>query len=323
MRESELKLLKEKVLLLDYPKSRIFSLSGPDHLRYLHNRLTQDLKSLKVGESVEAMVLTPNGRVQGEFLVLKREQDLLLITDEIEDDGQVQDLKAALLQFKVADQLELKDLSADFARLALVGDPVHLQAEKLGFISPASAGLSVEEREILGFKVITCRSEGPFTRRIEIFAPTFAVLPLKMGAAVSGIAAATPGLKESLRVVSGKARFTIDIIPEKTMAPECDISGSISFKKGCYPGQEVVEMSTARGRPNRKFVQLLLPGDCKVGHEIRVGDRSIGALTSAFYLENAELTVGLAFLKSDALESAQFDNARLTSPAEVRKLFFE
>jgi folate-binding protein YgfZ len=291
--------LKEQVFLLDYPKSRIFSIFGPDAERYLHNRLTQDIKKLAVGDAVESFVLTPNGRVQGSFTVLKRAGDYLLITDELESEELAEEMKAAILQFKVADQLELKDVSNDYARLSLVGDPVFQQAQKLGLASAELKAGAFEERELIGITVIILKRALKTTNCFEIIAPIMSVLPLKVAAVAGGVVQAEPLLKEELRIVEGKGKFGVDYT-SKTLAPECDYEPFISFKKGCYPGQEVVEMAIARGRPNRKFLRLKIEGQAAAGEEIIAGDRAVGVLTSVVTEESE--SIGLAMVKTEALD---------------------
>lgn len=323
MLEENLHALKERVFLIDHPRTRIFAITGPDHIRYLHNRLTQDVKGLAVGEGGRSFVLTPNGRIAGQFLMLKQQDGILLVADEIAEDLIAEEIKSAILQFKVADQLELKDLSSDLIHLSLVGDPVHEQAAKLGFAPSGEKLFSHEKRELAGVEVTAIRTETEVTKSFEILATPAAAAILKVAAAVGGIASANPELKEALRIFSAIPAFGVDT-SQKTLAPECRVEDYISFSKGCYPGQEVVEMATARGRPNRKFIQVLCAGKVEAPIEVRAGDASIGTLSSAIYLPNADRSVALGFVKSDAPDgfATSSDVACVaTTPEEIRAHF--
>ena len=55
----------------------------------------------------------------------------------------------------------------------------------------------------------------------------------------------------------------------------------ISFRKGCYLGQEVVARGTARGHVNRKLVGLRLTGGTPArGAVLRHDGKDVGVLTS-------------------------------------------
>jgi len=58
----------------------------------------------------------------------------------------------------------------------------------------------------------------------------------------------------------GVARFGPDIIPGQTIPLEAGAWHGVSFSKGCYLGQEVIERLYARGQPNKRLVALDVAG---------------------------------------------------------------
>lgn len=60
---------------------------------------------------------------------------------------------------------------------------------------------------------------------------------------------------EALRILGRVPRYAAEIT-EKTLTSDLPLDGLVSFTKGCYAGQEVVEMATSRGKPNRELVVL-------------------------------------------------------------------
>ncbi len=87
---------------------------------------------------------------------------------------------------------------------------------------------------------------------------------------------------EVLRIESGVPWHGHDVTAE-TLALEAPYETAISFRKGCYLGQEVMERVTARGHVNRKLVGVEVPGDAvpETGTRLYAGDREVGWLTSA------------------------------------------
>ena len=55
-----------------------------------------------------------------------------------------------------------------------------------------------------------------------------------------------------------------------------DLIGAVSFKKGCYPGQEIVARIRYRGKPKQRMIAALLPASFEgmIGDEIDLGGDS-------------------------------------------------
>src|SRR5262249_50854254 len=64
----------------------------------------------------------------------------------------------------------------------------------------------------------------------------------------------------TLRIEAGIPWYGIDM-DEGRIVLEVGLEGAISFKKGCYLGQEVVERATARGHVNRRLTGLVVQDD--------------------------------------------------------------
>jgi glycine cleavage system aminomethyltransferase T len=75
----------------------------------------------------------------------------------------------------------------------------------------------------------------------------------------------------------------------------------VSFTKGCYLGQEVVERIRSRGHVNRKLTGLLL--DTTVapapGAAVRAEGREVGRVTSAVRSPALGRAIALAYLNKD------------------------
>jgi folate-binding protein YgfZ len=273
-------LLKNRVTALPIDESGVFRISGPDAVRYLHNRLTQDIKKLTPGSGARSLVLTPNGKVQGLVTVLRREQDLILYGPQLAGERGEEFLRA-VLQFKVADQIEVETLSPRYAVGLLLGQGA---AQQVGMSAPQPNSFIERGEELF------------------VFQPRLGVECVEV-LSTNRFAPAAEGLAfDTVRILAGEPLYGVDVT-ERTSVAELPLERFVSFQKGCYAGQEVVEMSTARGKPPRRFVVLRSNAVLQPGESILSEGVSVGTVTSVARL--AEGSVALGFLKNQPLSQLQ------------------
>lgn len=264
--------------------------SGPDHVRYFNARLSQDVAKLPTDSVRRSFVLTPNGKVQGIFAFEKREQDLRFFT-ELSSTELVAEFKRALLQFKVADRVELADRTAEESWIEVRGAGIEaiLQRAKLTdssstILPPSGSRHAVENLSISNFPDAE-------TMRVVIAGPeadisnAFAKL-----LATSGVKEANDEEQNLFRFLTTDFVYGVEI-SEKNSAAELPSAPYVSFTKGCYTGQEVVEMASARGRASRTIELLLstsvtaLPVDSEVVFEGKV----VGTVISRVQLDDCSV----------------------------------
>src|SRR5262249_21758688 len=66
--------------------------------------------------------------------------------------------------------------------------------------------------------------------------------------------------QEILRIEAGIPRYGVDF-NEDNLLLEVGLDNAVSFTKGCYLGQEVVERIRSRGHVNKKLMGLLIDGN--------------------------------------------------------------
>jgi folate-binding protein YgfZ len=129
---------------------------------------------------------------------------------------------------------------------------------------------------------------------------------------------------EVLRIESGTPAYGRDVGLD-TIALEAPLDAAISFKKGCYLGQEVIERVTARGHVNRKLVGLEVGGSVvpPAGAALFAGDHEVGRVTSAAWSWRLTCPVALAYVRREHLTPGTILDIRAgagTTPATVRAL---
>ncbi|MDD5030291.1 MAG: folate-binding protein, partial [Rhodoferax sp.] len=210
---------------------------GDDAAKFLHNQFTNDFSLLGLSEARLAGYCNAKGRLLASFIGFKRSQtDLLLVCS--------QDILAATLKrlqmFVMRAKVVLSDASAAFDLYGLTGSGLQTALE-----SRAPSALPVwSKTDFDDVSVITLyRADG--VPRALWLAPAQSHPP-----AAEPLAAGQWGWGE---VRSGVACVTQPIVD--AFVPQMlnyESVGGVNFKKGCYPGQEVVARSQFRGTLKRR-----------------------------------------------------------------------
>jgi folate-binding protein YgfZ len=87
---------------------------------------------------------------------------------------------------------------------------------------------------------------------------------------------------EQRRVAFGWPRLGVEIVPGSTIPAGTGLTGiAVSFTKGCYPGQELVERMDSRAADAPKSLRRLTVASGAVpGDPVLDGDNEVGTLTS-------------------------------------------
>lgn len=254
-------------------------LRGPDALGYLDRMVSNAVEALAVGESCHALLLTPKGRVIAPLVVVRRrEDDFLLLTEP--DLGN--DVRDALLRTRFTDRVE-------------IAVEEHRSHVLLGCEVEPLAGLLIPNAEfgLPGLEVIDRD-------------------PPAATAVLSGAEA------ERLRIEAATPRFGHEI-DERVLPAEAGIvEQSVSFTKGCYPGQEPIARLHHRGHANRSLRLLRIDADAPPASETELihDGKVVGRITSAVVREDD--VVALAYVRVEVPTDASLQvgdaHATMISP---------
>jgi folate-binding protein YgfZ len=108
--------------------------------------------------------------------------------------------------------------------------------------------------------------------------------------------------QEILRVEAGIPRYGIDMDADNLLL-ETGLESHVSFSKGCYLGQEVVERIRSRGHVNKKLSGIVLEGTAPAerGNRIYAGEKEIGEITSSVISPHLNAPIALAYVHRDFL----------------------
>ena len=268
------------------PQLGVIRAKGDDAASFLQGQLTQDVVLMKPGEARLAAFCNAKGRMLASFEVLKvAEGELLLVTSA---DTLAATLKR-LSMFVLRAKLKLTDATAEVALAGLLGDAA---------VSIASGALPASAGGQFGHAFTIALRPADGTPRALWLAPAGTPLP------------SAPSLSEAdglfAEVRAGVARITQQVV--EAFVPQMlnyESVGGINFKKGCYPGQEVVARSQFRGAIKRRAYVGQVNGAAQAGQEVfdaAAPEQPVGLIAQAAAAPHGGTAV-IASLQLSALAS--------------------
>ncbi len=247
----------------------VIEVSGPEARAFLQRLITNDVEHLEPGQARYAALLTPQGKITADFLV---------VAGATEDQGFLLDVPEQLTA-DLAKRLSLYRLRAKVG----VSD----QSATLGVLAFAP-GMDVPEG--------TLAYEDPRAPTLwrRGIAPRSTMTEL-------GSDAARRACREA-RIRAGVPEGGLDFTYGEAFPHEANLDRlhGVDFRKGCYVGQEVVSRVQHRGTARKRVVGLAFEGEAPpVGADITVGDLSIGTMGSAVD------GLGLGLIRLDKAEDAR------------------
>ncbi len=271
--------------------------TGEDRISFFQGMLSNDVATLTPGMWMEAAHLTVQGRVVSDVRVYADEDSLLLDVPA----HRRQAFRETLEKFIIADDVELADPEV-VALLGLEGPTAEVvMAEVLG---SDAADVAIYHHRTIPFGDGSLRVAGMSYaggRGYLCIGPE--ALAEDLWSRFSAAGATAVGMKalDVLRIEAGIPWYGCDM-DESILAPEAGIASAISFSKGCYLGQEIVERATARGQLQKKLVGLHGHGRDVPERGTRVnhaGD-DVGWITSAAWSPERNQIVALGYVRRSA-----------------------
>ena len=300
--QTEYRFARDSVALLDKNYRTYLGFTGPDRVRYLNAILTNNIKDLKTGEGIASLFLSPQGRIQAEIETYAEAEKLFCVSFTMIREK----LIPALDHFIIMDDVAMTDESRKFGTLALEGPMAGAIVNELCGVDLADlAELSWREAEV---GAIPCRIVRRGVRGVPgaEFACEQSQLPalwilLNNAAKSHGGGAVGYTALNALRLEAGVPWFGYDF-GEKQIPHEAGLENShISYTKGCYTGQEIVERVRSRGQVNRvRALFQLSAAELPASEKPIVFDgKEIGYVTRAAYSPMFQLNIAMGYVRRE------------------------
>lgn len=208
-------------------------LSGPDSEKFLQGQVTCDLTQLDTQSSLNGAHLTPKGRIIFLFSITRDSQGALLL----ETNPSVIELAmASFKKYSVFFKTEITEVTDQFVSVLVSGPNADTIINKIDADTSRLIDIDTYSLSIRAERTQACLSK------------------------VSGeLIPAGQGYSDLLRIRSGTADVTAESSDSFIVQMiNLDAQNYISFKKGCYTGQEIVARAHYRGTVKRRMYILNL-----------------------------------------------------------------
>ncbi len=298
----------EAVIVGDRSYRAQLRVTGNDRVSFLHNMLTNDLKSLQHGDGLHAALLTRLGKLVSDLFVYQLDDATLL---EMEPRS-LTPVTEALSRYIISEDVHMVDSSNDEALLSVQGPR---SSELLSHLSDGGlselARFHFTQTTLAGLNArVSATPHGPGQSFDIAVSPKDAARLLEKLLAAGGPLGLRPAGWQALeirRIESGIPIFGVDM-DESHFPMEAGLDEAISFTKGCYLGQEYVVRLAHRGHLNQKLVGVQVT-DSRVPRSgdgiFRSADGTgqngqVGQVTSAAFSASLGYPIALGFVHRDS-----------------------
>lgn len=316
--------VRETVALLDKNYRAYLNFTGPDRVRYLNAILTNNIKGLADHQGVVSLFLNPQGQIQAEIQSYALADVIFCVSFAMIRDRLIEGLD----KFIIMDDVSLTDVTERFGTLALEGpratavvknllgvDVGDLREMEMRDCTLGTYACSISKRTVGGVASIE------FLAKRAQLQPLWNLL-LDAARDVGGGAAGYKSLNV-VRLEQGVPWFSYDF-GEKQIPHEAGLQTShISYTKGCYTGQEIVERVRSRGHVNRTRVSLKfeLKEQPERGTPLLFDGTQVGYVTRAGFSPAAHAYIGMGYVRREkavpesVLELKEGGTATVYAPA--------
>ena len=220
----------------------ILSVSGQDAINFLQNQLTNDLASLDEHHAQLSGYCAANGRLLATVLLWKSAESILMLLPH----SLLASFQKRLQMFVLRAKVQLEDVSSSLVAIGL-GIPQQHPLDLAGLSAQAlelSASLNgqlIRTPDAVGLKRYLW--VGPQEHAPELWTKVASQVSIASPAAWhwTQIQAGLPQILEPTR-----EKFVPQMV-------NFELIGGVNFRKGCYPGQEIVARSQYLGKLKRRM----------------------------------------------------------------------
>jgi glycine cleavage system T protein len=293
--------VRSAIGLMDLSDRGLLQVTGPDRLSFLQGMLSNDLRTLKPFTGQYATLLTQQGKVIADVRVLCAMNSFYL--DFLESLKET--ILAHLNRYLVADDVEIADRSNEYGMLSVQGPQSETLLRKLvGRADLPEEPLQHAMVNVDATNICIVHASHTGETGFDLIAPIASLRAIAQRLTETGKAFSAMWIgeeaQEILRIEAGIPRYGVDFT-EDNLLLEVGLDNAVSFNKGCYLGQEVVERIRSRGHVNKKLVGLSLEGQesASPGDVITVADKAVGTITSSVHSPRLGKPVALGYVYKD------------------------
>ena len=268
-----------------HPDKNVLRLTGDNPENFLNDLLTAQIEALEDGIARAACLLSPQGRVLFDMLVLRTADAVYIVTETIQADALIK----RLTLYRLRRAIEITSL-ADMSVCHLLDSANPQQTESHAL--PDSAILARDERhQELGVLCLIPETDLPAAQPDKIW--------------------------HIQRIGLGIPEGVADLTPNRALMLEAGLQhlAAVDFKKGCYIGQEVTARTHYRGLVKRRLFPITVPNNgsnnaLETGASVMIAGKIVGQCGSV--ANEDDHCIALASIRLDAAKQVIAQDATLS-----------
>jgi tRNA-modifying protein YgfZ len=286
--------LREHAAWLDLSASDATSrgkirVTGEDRKRLLHAMTTNQVQQLEPGSGNYVFFLNAQGRILADANLFVLEDSVLLDTEP----ETRHKLREHLDRYIIADDVTLEDVTHSLATVSIEGP----EAEDFLKQHAAPVPSKAYETALWGDRIVA-RASTTGQPGFLIFLPHDEKEDLLAQFSLAGMVEADEADQRTVRIELGHPRYGEEIT-ERYLVQETGQLQAVSFEKGCYLGQEIVERVRSRAQIHRilRPFELATKDIPEAGSKFQAGEEDAGEVVTAAYSPVLDKVVGLAYIR--------------------------
>lgn len=270
--ELEYAAIRKASVLFDAPHRAVLEVSGADRIDFLQRMITQDLRALAPLCATRAFWLNRKGRIDADLRVINLDDRILLTLDAHAAKRAAETLSA----YVITEDVTITDVTDRRHILHLLGPTASDLLRALTGASPDNNHAArctidnvpclVDRQDMANISAFELILDSPDDAP-DLWSALLDAAAMRT--AEDGSPAPSPDLAKQVRlrpcgwhavniarIESGVPLYNIDFGPDSLPHETGVLHDRVSFKKGCYLGQEVVARLEALGKPKQQLVAL-------------------------------------------------------------------
>jgi folate-binding protein YgfZ len=249
---------------------------GGDRIEFLNRMVTQELKGMAAGDVRTGFWLNRKGRIEADLVFAEVpaavDNDAFMLIDlDVHDAART---VTSLTAFLFNEDVHLADQTAEWGRLAVHGPEGAMLLSNAGADDASLEALNADLRcvrtQLAGVPAVLVRRDQCGSPGVEVFVPASGLarvwdaLVSQHDATAGGRRRARPAgwhAYNIARIEAGTPLHHVDFGTDSLPHESGVIGERVSFRKGCYLGQEVVARMESLGKPKQRLVGLRIAED--------------------------------------------------------------
>jgi folate-binding protein YgfZ len=281
--------LREQAAWLDLSARGRIRATGEDRARLLHAMTTNQVQKLEPGQGCYTFFLNAQGRILADANLLCFENSILIDTER----ETRHKLYEHLDRYIIADDVTLSDETDTLAAVGIEGPHAEAVLEQLHAPVPGAAYAMVAWGSRTVARLDTTGAGG-----FAIFLPEADKSEFLEQLTALGVPQASAGEACIVRLEHGRPRYGEEIT-ERYLVQETGQLHAVSFTKGCYLGQEIVERVRSRAQIHRVLRRLEIdtPTPPEPGAKLKSGEVDAAEIATAVFSPALQKSVAMAYVK--------------------------